>query len=811
MKIVFSLLFLVFSVLASATTFYIDPAGSNSNDGSAARPWLTLSFACSKVKTSGDIIHVNSGTYIEPLQSKLAVGVSIEGEGITSIIHSHVTASETPTIYAYSASVVPGNQHISNIVLDGDGNTAWSAIRFVGRSNVKVFDCTIQNFYAEGLSLIHPNVSTVPTTWLTGCQVYNNKILNSTIHTGIGSPAHYYGNLHFTGMDGLLVHHNYMTSNDRAGSVREGECIGAHRYWKNCKIYDNTLEVNVHQPDYFDMTMELFYSMGGNEIYNNKIKGGYIDLCWNYSPAPFTYSIDIYNNTIGTDSPVNYYMLGICLETNSKGVIIRNNHIKNCSHPINLTVGFPEFGEATETIENINIFNNVIESIGNSSDNWGLGISFNKSKDRPYNALIFKNINIWNNVIKSADILPVYTGIQLPNFAISSNISIRNNIIQGFGNSPIWLRSNDYKTGASITNLSIENNVFYKNGQNTPKFEIEIITTKTVQSNLAVNPLFVSTTDFHLQTGSPAINAGINVGLPFSGTAPDIGAFETVSNVVQANQSPVVSISSPVKSASFLSPASITITAAASDPDGTISKVEFFNGTTKLGEKTTVPFSYTWSNVTEGTFSLTAVATDNLNLKAVSAAVSVTVTKAAQVANQLPVIAISSPAKSNTYSAPASINIDVEASDPDGTISKVELFNGTVKVAETTVAPYAFTLKDIPEGSYTLKAVATDNLKAASTSNTITLSVTASNENRDFFNLYPNPNDGRFSIDFTSSFVADNYTVTVFDLIGKTVYRGVFSKEEETPGFDLSHLKAGIYILMISGEAIVTTQKFIKG
>ncbi len=198
-------------------------------------------------------------------------------------------------------------------------------------------------------------------------------------------------------------------------------------------------------------------------------------------------------------------------------------------------------------------------------------------------------------------------------------------------------------------------------------------------------------------------------------------------------------------------------------------------------------------------------------MKTVSAAVSVSVNTAAQPSNQLPVITISSPAKSGSYEAPASINIDVEASDPDGIISKVELFNGTVKVAEMTDAPYAFTLKDIPEGSYSLKAVATDNLKASSTSNTITLNVTASNENRDFFNLYPNPNDGRFSIDFTSSFVADIYTVTVFDLIGKTVYKGEFSKEEENPGFDLSHLKAGIYILMISGEAIVTTQKFIKG
>jgi hypothetical protein len=706
---------------------------------------------------------------------------------------------------------VSGNQHISNILMDGDSNTAWSAIRFVGRSNVKVNDCTLQNFYCEGLSLIHPNVSNVPTTWLTGCQVYNNKILNSSLHTGIGSPANYYGDLQFTGMDGLLVHNNYMTSNDRAGSVKEGECIGAHRYWKNCKIYDNTLEVNVHQPDYFDMTMELFYSMGGNEIYNNIIKGGYIDLCWNYSPSPFTYSIDIYNNTIGTDSPVNYSMLGICLETTSKNVIIRNNHFKNCSHPINLTVGFPEFGEFTETIENINILNNVIESVGNAIDNWGLGISFNKSKDRPYSALFFNNINIWNNVIKSVDVLPVYTGIQLPNFATSTNISIRNNIIQGFNNSPIWLRSNEFITGASISNLSIENNIFYKNGQNTPKFEIDIITNKTVQGNLTVNPIFVSSSDYHLQTGSPAINAGVNVGLPYSGTAPDIGAFETITGGIPVNQSPVVSISSPMISSSFVAPSTITITAVASDPDGTITKVEFFNGTTKLGEKTIAPFSYTWNNVTEGSYSLTAVATDNLNLNTSSAAVSVIVTKAAPVTNQLPVIMISSPAKGTSYTAPATISIDVEASDPDGTISKVELFNGTVKLSEMTAAPYSFTLKDLDVGLYSLKAVATDNMKASTTSNTIGLNVTSLNKNREFFNLYPNPNDGHFTIKFTTALEVDKFTVTIVNLIGRTVYREELSTEEDTREFDLSHLNPGTYVLMISANEILLTQKFIKG
>ncbi len=63
------------------------------------------------------------------------------------------------------------------------------------------------------------------------------------------------------------------------------------------------------------------------------------------------------------------------------------------------------------------------------------------------------------------------------------------------------------------------------------------------------------------------------------------------------NQAPSVSFIKPLSGGQYLAPAAVAITVNAADADGAISKVEFYNGGTKLGESTTAPYSYNWSNV----------------------------------------------------------------------------------------------------------------------------------------------------------------------------------------------------------------------
>lgn len=93
-----------------------------------------------------------------------------------------------------------------------------------------------------------------------------------------------------------------------------------------------------------------------------------------------------------------------------------------------------------------------------------------------------------------------------------------------------------------------------------------------------------------------------------------------------ANEAPVVSITSPLKGATFIVGEPLNIVASASDPDGTVSKVEFLLDGNSLGADLTTPYEYPWKPAVAGTYSLTAKAFDNLGASTESSTVLVTIT-----------------------------------------------------------------------------------------------------------------------------------------------------------------------------------------
>jgi Concanavalin A-like lectin/glucanases superfamily/Bacterial Ig domain len=92
-----------------------------------------------------------------------------------------------------------------------------------------------------------------------------------------------------------------------------------------------------------------------------------------------------------------------------------------------------------------------------------------------------------------------------------------------------------------------------------------------------------------------------------------------------SNQPPTVSLTAPESGAVFVAPATITLDATASDPDGSIARVDFYHGQTMIGTDATSPYSIQWSSVGSGTYSLAAVARDNAGATTVSATRDITV------------------------------------------------------------------------------------------------------------------------------------------------------------------------------------------
>ncbi|MFB9626670.1 glycoside hydrolase family 48 protein, partial [Nonomuraea helvata] len=132
--------------------------------------------------------------------------------------------------------------------------------------------------------------------------------------------------------------------------------------------------------------------------------------------------------------------------------------------------------------------------------------------------------------------------------------------------------------------------------------------------------------------GSLSTGGSVSIGFngTWTGSNPNPTSFSvngTTCGGVGNNTPPTVSLTSPTAGQTFTAPATVPIAANASDADGTISKVDFYQGSTLLGTDTSAPYSYSWTNVAAGSYSITAKATDNGGATTTSSPVGITVSQ----------------------------------------------------------------------------------------------------------------------------------------------------------------------------------------
>jgi hypothetical protein len=190
--------------------------------------------------------------------------------------------------------------------------------------------------------------------------------------------------------------------------------------------------------------------------------------------------------------------------------------------------------------------------------------------------------------------------------------------------------------------------------------------------------------------------------------------------VIAWGDAPVVSLTAPADRTLKTEGGSVTLTATAADPDAGVDHVEFYRGAVLLGTDAASPYSFDWTNLPAGVYSLMARAVSGDHHHTDSTPVTLLVDLPA---NQVPTVSLTSPVPDPALVAPAALRFSATASDADGSVKKVEFFQGAVKVGEDLSAPYEFSWTDVPAGVYALTAHAVDDTGGVGISPVVTVTV----------------------------------------------------------------------------------------
>jgi hypothetical protein len=155
-------------------------------------------------------------------------------------------------------------------------------------------------------------------------------------------------------------------------------------------------------------------------------------------------------------------------------------------------------------------------------------------------------------------------------------------------------------------------NVYYGGASRTYTNMISVANT----TNAAISGLAAGTTYFF--AAAAVDTAGLES--PFS---------NEISYQIPSSTPPTIVLTSPLNGASCTAPGTMTLAAAVTANGHSITQVQFYSGTTLLGADASTPYSLTCSNVSAGSYTLTAQAVYDSGSTVASSPVNVTVTSPA--------------------------------------------------------------------------------------------------------------------------------------------------------------------------------------
>ncbi len=165
---------------------------------------------------------------------------------------------------------------------------------------------------------------------------------------------------------------------------------------------------------------------------------------------------------------------------------------------------------------------------------------------------------------------------------------------------------------ATVANISIVNFAF------TPS-SVSIGVNDSVKWTWAGSPHSTTSDTGLWESGVQGTGATFTHAFTSAGSFPfhcSVHPFMTGTITVQsADVPPTVIISNPTNGSVFAAPATLTLAATASDSDGSVTNVQFFQGTASLGNAANSPYLVNVRNLAAGNYTLSAVAADNAGTK----------------------------------------------------------------------------------------------------------------------------------------------------------------------------------------------------
>src|SRR3989339_74724 len=522
-----------FTITNNANVFYVDPAGSDSTGtGSISNPWKTLAYAVSRPLTQGATVHLNAGTYNETQASVVPVGVNVEGAGVNNTIIRSTIADTL--IKLQSSSITNGNQTLSNFKIDGQSRQLDHGIVVYNRRNVTLHDLSFSEIDDMAMCVYGSD-------YITGIKIYNISITNCSKDNTDWSN----GSLDIGHLQGAEIYN--VTINENRGY---GIKFYNNGYFKGLKIHDCNITVPTSDPLWgADICIELWNVYDDCEIYNMTVNTWFSIVVGNKGAG--IYSMYIHDNrmvypTLHTKEAI---------EAGASDMIISNNYIENAGTAIGI------FGDTSSSgRSNITINNNIIYETNYSLVEIHMETS-NLSNVKVYNNVIHKNTtnkDAWfalgPRIIWNGSTAGTITGLY-----------VKNNIFYNTsGQSLDVLAAQNYPT--KVSDIQVQYNCLYSNVNNGTT-----MSGITYSNNITSNPQIRTTgnrwdTYYQLNSNSPCIDAGVNVGLPFLNAAPDLGRWE------YSGSAPDLTAPSAVNNLAAGSPTStsIILTWTSIGDDGTI-------------------------------------------------------------------------------------------------------------------------------------------------------------------------------------------------------------------------------------------------